>query len=180
MQSTSIVPTNYLLSFFFTRKRTYQFAAFAFITTQKKGEVHYLLQWNEKWHCFNFIGGKLDNRKGDNDDLACTMKREIQEEIGIGYLDGVVAIEQNGRVCMSQFSQREHRFKDYSFHIFKVHFFPNMSVDQRKVTHSLLWLTSHNKNIYVSEQEVRNLRTKDGRPISKTVYRILKTIGEIN
>jgi len=172
-----VLPKSRLWSLF--RPQVYQPAAFAFITTQEKGEKRYLLQWNEKWHCFNFIGGKLDNQKGDKNDLVCTIRREIAEEIGISNLDSVIAVKERKVVHMRQFSLRERRLKNYRFSIFEINFFPYLSVDQQKVTHSLIWLTSQQTNVYVTAQEVLNLRTQDGKPISKTVRRILKTMGEL-
>ena len=59
-----------------------QYSAFALITMEEGEERKYLLQWNARWGVFNLIGGKLDNERGDNNSLARTIYREIEEDYG--------------------------------------------------------------------------------------------------
>ena len=64
-----------------------QRAVFALITTENEDGRYFLLQWNPKWQCYNFIGGKVDNQLGDNNH-AKAIRRELNEEIGIGDIGG--------------------------------------------------------------------------------------------
>lgn len=154
-------------------------AAFALIATEYNGERCYLLQWNSKWQCYNFIGGKVEKNGSENGDLARTMRREITEEMGI-ELEKLSVEQEIKQVRLWQFSQREKRMKAYLFSIFEINFFPNLHLERQMITRSLRWLSSKHDNIYVSRTEVMNLRTADGKPISKTVQRILSELGELS
>ena len=156
-----------------------QRAVFALITTEQEDGRYFLLQWNPKWNCYNFIGGKVDNDSGDNDDVARTIRREIAEEIGIGNLDEIFEERQIEQINFWQFSQREKRFKSYCFSIFRIQLFPDLPVDRQKMKRALRWLSTKHNNIYVSSEEIRMLRTKCDKPISRTVQRILLKLGEI-
>lgn len=153
-------------------------AAFALIATEHDGERRYLLQWNPKWQCFNFIGGKVEKEGNDNNDFARTIRREIKEEMGI-ELEKLLVEHEIKRVRFWQFSQREKRMKPYLFSIFAIHFFPNLPVEKEMITRSLRWLSSKHENTYVSRKEIINLQTNCGKPVSKTVRRILLELGEI-
>ncbi len=154
-------------------------AAFALITTKNEDNCYYLLQWNPKWHCYNFIGGKVESDDGNNDnDISRTLCREIEEEMGIE--SGKIQIEQEARlVKLWQYSVREKRFKPYLFSIFVIDLFPDLLADRQKVARALRWLSSKYENTYVSQAEIINLETVDGKPISDTVRRILIALREI-
>ena len=154
-------------------------AAFALIATEYKGERCYLLQWNSKWGCYNFVGGKVEKDRGENGDFARTIRREITEEMGI-ELEKLLVGQEIKQVRLWQFSQREKRVKAYLFSIFEINFFPNLPMERQMIIRSLRWLSSKHDNIYVSRKEIMNLRTADGKPISKTVRRILSELGELS
>lgn len=156
-----------------------QRAVFALITTEQEDGRYYLLQWNPKWLCYNFIGGKLDNDSGDNDDFARAIRREITEEIGIGNLGEIFVEQEVEKINLWQFSKREKRFKSYQFSIFRIQLFPDLPVDRQKMKRALRWLSTKHNNIYVSSEEIRQLKTNCGKPISKTVQRILLKLGEL-
>ena len=172
------------LMFFFKRikiipQRLTQQAVFALFTIEQGDGRYYLLQWNPKWNCYNFIGGKVDNDSGDNDDFGRAIRREIAEEIGIGNLGEIFSEQEIEQIKLWQFSKREKRFKSYQFTLFRIQLFPDLPVDRQKMKRALRWLSTKHNNIYVSNEEIRLLKTKCGKPISKTVRRILIRLGEI-
>ena len=159
-------------------RRSVERAAFALIATEQDGERQYLLQWNPKWQCYNFIGGKVEEEGEDKNDFARAIRREIKEEMGI-ELEKLLIEHEIKQVRLWQFSQREKRMKPYLFSIFEIRFFPNLPVERQMITRALRWLSSKHENIYVSSKEIMNLCTNSGKPISKTVKRILLELGEI-
>lgn len=156
-----------------------QRAVFALITTEQEDGRYFLLQWNPKWNCYNFIGGKVDNDSGDNNNFARAIRREIAEEIGIGNLDEIFEEREIEQINLWQFSKRKKRYKSYQFSIFRIQLFPDLPVDRQKMKRALRWLSTKHNNIYVSNEEIKRLRTSCGKPISKTVQRILMKLGEI-
>ncbi|MBK8903091.1 MAG: NUDIX domain-containing protein [Anaerolineaceae bacterium] len=92
-------------------------AAFALIAAEYDGERSYLLQWNSKWGCYNFIGGKVEKDGSDNGDFARTIRREIAEEMGI-ELEKLLVEQEIKQIRLWQFSQREKKLKAYLFSIF--------------------------------------------------------------
>jgi len=156
-----------------------QRAAFALITTEYENGRYYLLQWNPKWECYNFIGGKVDNDSGDDNDLARAIRREIAEEIGIGNLEEIFEEREIEQIHLWQFSKREKRIKSYWFAIFRIQLFPDLPVDRQKMKRALRWLSTKHNNIYVSSEEIRELKTTCGKPISRTVRRVLRRLGEL-
>ena len=148
-------------------QRLTQRAVFALITAEHENGRYYLLQWNPKWSCYNFIGGKVDNDCGDNNDFGRAIRREIAEEIGIGNLEDVFAEQEIEQIYLWQFSEREKRFKSYQFSIFRIQFFPDFPVDTQKMKRALRWLTTKYKNVYVSTNEINNLQTNEGKPSPK-------------
>ena len=162
----------------FPRRFTQQ-AAFALISTESENGRYYLLQWNPKWACYNFIGGKVDNESGDDNDLARAIRREIAEEIGIANLEEVFEEREIEQIHLWQFSKHEKRFKSYSFSIFRIQLFPDLPVDRQKMKRALRWLSTKHNNIYVSSEEIRGLQTTSGQPISRTVRRVLMKLGEL-
>lgn len=156
-----------------------QRAVFALITTEYENGRYYLLQWNPKWNCFNFIGGKVDNALGDNNDFSRAIRREIAEEVGIGDWKDFFAEQEIEQINLWQFSEREKRVKAYRFSIFRIQFFPDFTIDVQKMRRALRWLSTRYNNVYVSKEEIMQLKTNEGKPISKTVRRVLKKLGEI-
>jgi 8-oxo-dGTP pyrophosphatase MutT (NUDIX family) len=160
--------------------RHVQKASFALIASDFKGERCYLLQWNDKWQCYNFIGGKVDVAKGDSENFYQTMRREIVEEIGIGSSEHISIDREIKRIHLCQYSQREKRFKQYQFALFEIRLFSDLPADPTAIQHALKWLSTRHTNVYVTREEIKNLQTSEGKPISRTVRRILKAVGEIS
>lgn len=159
--------------------RSVEKAAFALIAAVHEEQRQYLLQWNPKWQCYNFIGGKVQKEGNDNNDFARTIRREIKEEMGI-ELETLLVEQEIKQIRLWQFSEREKRMKLYQFSIFEIQFFPDLPVNRQIILRSLRWLSSQYENIYVHQDEIMNLKTVAGKPISKTVRRILLKLGEIS
>lgn len=156
-----------------------QYSAFALITVDEGDERLYLLQWNDKWHLFNLIGGKLDNSKGDNNSLARTIYRELEEELGLRSQEEFLILNQVLDIDMKQYSHRENRSKLYHFSVFEVDLFPRLPMSQDQRTYAARWLSTGRENIFSSKDEIIKLKTKDGRPISPTTKAILLALGEL-
>ena len=160
---------------YFPERSTEQ-AAFALITAELDGEKCYLLQWNPKWQCYNFIGGKVENGKKDNNNFANTIRREVKEEMGI-ELEGLLVEREIKQIQLWQFSKREKKLKPYRFSVFEICFFPDLPVERQKIKRALCWLSSKHDNIYVSQKEILKLETNTGKPISKTVKLVLADLN---
>lgn len=155
-----------------------QYSAFALIAVGEKAGRQYLLQWNIHWQMFNLIGGKLDNAKGDDNSLARTIRRELEEELGLRGPEECLVVRELEQVNMWQFSLREKKMKSYHFSIFEVDLFPTLPISRENVTYAARWLSTSRENIFVTRQEIESLRTRLGRPISATTRHILQAMGE--
>lgn len=156
-----------------------QYSAFALIMAERDHEKRYLLQWNGKWQVFNLIGGKLDNCKGDDNSLARTIYRELEEELGLHRETECLIVNQLKEIELQQFSYREQRKKSYHFGIFEVDLFPVLNMSAAKKISAARWLSTGRENVFVSRTEIENLCTWDGRPISATTRAILRAVGEL-
>ena len=143
-----------------------QKAAFAYITIEDQGDLYYLLRWNRNWRMYNFIGGKLENRKGDNGDLSNTLRRELFEEIGLNGSDNY-GVQELIQVNINQFSQREKRNKNYHFIVYGVDIYaPELRTK----------IIKDPQNILVNFSEITALETVTGKPVSQTARHILEEI----
>lgn len=156
-----------------------QHAAFALIAIGQEPLRQYLLQWNQRWGAFNLIGGKPDPQcETDANSLSRTIQRELEEEMGLCASTDFQIRQQLGLVTMTQYSRRERQVKEYTFAIFDVHIFPTFPITFRKNS-AIRWLSTGYENIFVSANEINNLITQDGRPISTTTKYILQAVGEL-
>jgi 8-oxo-dGTP pyrophosphatase MutT (NUDIX family) len=153
-----------------------QYAAFALIVIGQSPMRRYLLQWNPKWGVFNLIGGKAKGKREDA--LFHTIMRELEEEMGLRASTEFQVIRELASVQMAQYSPREQRIKDYFFAIFEVDIFPTLSINCKANT-AIRWLSTEHENILVSADEIENLCTSDGKPISPTTKAILQSLGEL-
>lgn len=158
-----------------------QRAAFAFIAIGIGEQRRYLLQWNAKWGMFNLVGGKVENGKGDGDSFARAIQRELEEEMGLNGPDECCVVRELQHVQLRQFSYHERIVKDYRFRVFEVEIFPTLlSMNDARPNYAARWLSTGRENIFVSRQEIENLRTHAGRPISPTTRYIMQALGELN
>lgn len=155
-----------------------QYAAFALIVIGQRPMRQFLLQWNPNWSAFNLIGGKSDTDKEGKDSLVHTIRRELEEEMGLSASTEFQITQELASVQMIQYSNREQRMKEYIFAIFEVDIFPTMPT-KHGVNPAIRWLSTGHENVFVSPSEIENLRTKDGRPISVTTKAILHNLGEL-
>lgn len=154
-------------------------SAFALITIGKSDSRLYLLQWNTKWGVYNLIGGKVDNSKGDSSSFVRTMHRELEEEMGLRHPEDYAIQQELKPIYLSQYSRRQRKFKNYHFRIFDVSVFPNLSIDKEKSQSVARWLSTGRQNVFVSKEEIYQLRTYQNRPISRTTKLILEELGEL-
>lgn len=154
-------------------------SAFALITMGFDDSRSYLLQWNTEWGAYNLLGGKIDNDKGDNNSFERTMHREIEEEMGLKSPEEYTIKKELKHIYLSQYSQRQHVFKNYHFCVFDVEIFPNLSLDRDKSQNFACWLSTGSQNIFVSKEEILQLRTYQNRSISRTTRLILQELREL-
>jgi len=138
----------------------------------------YLLQWNAHWEKLSLVGGKVNPE--DHGKYAKTMTRELKEELGISSHNYVM--ERLETIQTRQFSEHEKVFKDYEFHIFQVRFTPQHPTSHADFNAFVerYFTVRDRSNRLASEEEIRHLRTSDGKPISYTVKLILEKINEIS
>lgn len=141
--------------------------ALALIRVGSGPSQRYVLQWNPNWRMYNLLGGKMDNLRGDANDYAQTLRRELCEEIGMQRLQFRIVRELR-RITLRQYSHREERSKNYDFAVFEV----ELDLLQRS-------LDGSGELILASPAEIRRLTTRNGQPISLTTRRILQALGEL-
>ena len=156
-----------------------QLGAFALIRVGSGSEKRYLLQWNEKWSMFNLIGGKVDNAKGDANSFVYALRRELEEEMGLERFVDFRILRLLKMAYMQQHSQHEDRVKNYHFGVYEVELFPNLGILGSEPNYAAKWLSTKHENVFVSVQEIDNLKTADGRAISYTTKHILQILGEM-
>jgi 8-oxo-dGTP pyrophosphatase MutT (NUDIX family) len=156
-----------------------QRSAFAIVVMGEANERRFLLQWNANWGMFNLIGGKVDNDKGDGNSFRRTIERELEEELGVRCPEECQVGSELAQVWMKQFSYREQIEKNYHFVLFEVSILPNLPIDWDSPHYFARWLSTGRENVFVSTNEILNLSTNNGRPISATTRSILQSIGEI-
>ena len=155
-------------------QRGHQQAAFALIWYQDVTTLHYLLRWNEKWQMFNLVGGKVEAEDGGN--IRQTMRRELIEELGVLGISLCDVLRKKTAVSLQQYSPRRGHMQGYTFHLFERELAPTShfisAVDQALNT-------GHEINIWVRADEIRQLKTDDGRRISPTTHKILRRLDHL-
>lgn len=139
----------------------------------------YLLQWNVQWEVFNLIGGKVDNSRGDENSFIRAICREIEEEMGLSSPRDCYIVEELKHIYLRQYSRRDKVLKNYHFCVFAVEIFPGLHLDRSGPSMFARWLSTGRENVYVSPEEICQLRTQDSRPISLTTRYILQALNEI-
>lgn len=177
-------------------------ASVAIITRTVNDQTQYLVQWNQKWKVMNLISGHKDDI--DSGFLSCVM-REIHEElftilsseqynslkIAIGTNDDydnatsswkdlhIESVKLRKTVQDKDFSDSANLWTYYEFHIYDVKLKPDL-----KIFHEDLFYTPSVRqsprapNEWISLEDVQKGWTKMGRPISRTVSKILKAISQ--
>lgn len=154
----------------FRMKYPMQKAAFAVITDREGESAKFLVQWNAQWQMYNLVGGKLDNGRGDRNRLLRTIKREMVEELHLEHEEDARIRHQYRPLRLKQFSQREKIQKWYKFNIFDVDLHPNKPEFSRRWAFSRL---KSRNNRFVSQAEICQKHTWDGKPISPTTRHVL-------
>ncbi|MCA9875631.1 MAG: NUDIX hydrolase [Ardenticatenaceae bacterium] len=178
VQSTNLVTpvTSNLTSL----EQSVERSALALIAAGPKTDRKYLLQWNVRWGAFNLIGGKVDNTRGDDNSFIRAICREIEEEMGLKSPHDCYIVEELKHIYLRQYSHRDKFLKNYHFCVFAVDIFPGLPLNRSRQYTFARWLSTGRENIYVSAQEICQLKTRDNRPISLTTRHILHALNEIS
>jgi 8-oxo-dGTP pyrophosphatase MutT (NUDIX family) len=140
-------------------------AAIALIHRQFGSSVRWLVQWNDAWQAFNFIGG----HKRDDESFRECMIRELEEELGLrAGADALVPIAPLLPLEYPAFSERARELTAYIVHLFEV----AVVGEQADAA-----IAGNPANRWLSEPEIIVCRCRDGRPVSETPRRFLSSLG---
>ncbi len=138
--------------------------ALALIRRQRDGRSEYLVQWNEKWGAYSFVGG---HRRPDETFRAC-LQRELAEELhlqpGTGY---DLPDRPPWHLEYTAYSESAGVETAYVMELFIVELTPA----------GLAAVEADPVNRWVSQEQVRDRRAGDQRPVSRTVALLLDRIG---
>lgn len=152
--------------------------AAALICRHRNGRCEWLTRWNEKWASYYFVGG----HKHEDETFAQCLVREIKEELGIDLgkdfvmADRPVAHLEYTAPSRSASVATDYTIEmfgvqsltDYVVHMFGVRLQDADATADFQAPHELQWVT---------EEEIRSRRCRDGRPVSETMERLLNAIS---
>jgi len=139
--------------------------AFAYITEPgPAGALSYLVQWNPGWKAFSFVGGRVEPPETFRD--CCV--REIAEELGLReHVEYDVAVEPLAHLEYTSYSESAKQETAYVFELYPTRLTPA----------ALARVANDPANLWVGGAEIRAGRSRDGRPISRTVATVLGKAG---
>lgn len=185
-------------------------ASVAFISRKgKDGKTEWLLQWNKKWKVMNFISGhKEGTDANDLTCIIREIHEELFEPLSFEKLDDLqkhlganndryerynsawqddyimsVEIRKNMPLEYKDFSDSANRWTEYKMYVYDVEFRTDITVSR---FHEDPFYTPPKRqtprgpNEWVSEDDIKRGWTVMGRPISRTVGKILKELKIIN
>jgi 8-oxo-dGTP pyrophosphatase MutT (NUDIX family) len=138
--------------------------ALALVRRERPGRTEYLVQWNEKWQAYNFVGG---HRRAEETFIAC-LERELGEELNL-HRGGDYRVKE-GRpwhLEYTTYSESARAETAYVMELFPVELMPAAAGR----------VEGDPANCWVSGDEVRQGRAGDGRPVSRTVALLLEKAG---
>ncbi len=139
-------------------------AAVALIRRVQDGQTLWLAQWNPKWRALHFVGG----HKRPEESFRECLVREIVEELGLRQgTDYEVSTRTPARLEFTQFSQSSQTRTCYNMELFNVELTPGAypKVDANR------------ENRWLTDTEIQAGQTRDGRPVSATMKRLIEEIG---
>jgi predicted negative regulator of RcsB-dependent stress response len=140
-------------------------AAIALIRREVEGATEWLVQWNEGWEAFSFVGG---HRRSEESFREC-MIRELQEELGVrDGVDGLVPTAPVLHLEYTAVSRRTGEETDYVMELFDVALVGGQA---------LAAIAANLANRWLSEPEIMACRCRDGRLVSETPRRFLNSLG---
>lgn len=142
-------------------------AALALITrVNTQDETEYLTQWNEKWQAYSLIGGHRE--EGESFRECCI--REIEEELELkrDVNFGVPETPVAPTVEFMMYSKTAGEETRYRMQLFRVEI---GSARDREL------IDANPVNRWLSESEIGNRLSSEGRPVSEQVVRVLTASG---
>ncbi|OQX08547.1 MAG: hypothetical protein BWK80_48055 [Desulfobacteraceae bacterium IS3] len=185
-------------------------ASVAFISREgKDGKTEWLLQWNKKWKVMNFISGhKEGTDANDLTCIIREIHEELFEPLSFEKLDDLqkslganndryerynsawqddyilsVDIKKKMPLEYEDFSDSANRWTEYKMYVYDVKFRTDITVSR---FHKDPFYTPPKRqtprgpNEWVSEDDIKRGWTVMGRPISRTVGKILEKLNIIN
>ncbi len=124
-------------------------------------DIHWLLQWNQRWKEFSLIGGHLERNESV---LDCGI-REVKEELGLAIGIDYCILPPHEHNCLSfeAFSESAKVRTAYSFYIFLGRL---CASGEQKIAESAL-------NYWASRAEISEGKTTDRHNIARQVQRVL-------
>jgi 8-oxo-dGTP pyrophosphatase MutT (NUDIX family) len=139
-------------------------SAIAIIRRQVGAETLWLAQWNGRWQRFHFIGG----HKHDEESFRQCLIREVTEELEIAEGPGfLVADRPLAHLDYTAWSAGAAQETHYVLEVFEVQLSGD-AVQQVDAGPQNRWLTA---------DEIRENRCRDGALVSETMLLLLRTAG---
>ena len=139
-------------------------AAVALISREEARELRWLAQWNPKWRSFNFISG---HKRPDESFYECVL-REVEEELGLrrdsDFQTDSMPVAQLEFTAWSESARAE---THYRMELFDVHL--------TDAVWSRVLIGPETR--LVTEAEIAQRRTTDGRRVSETMQRLLDALS---
>ena len=135
----------------------------ALIERNVNGQREWLVQWNDRWKAFFFVGGHREGTESFRDCVA----REIHEELNIPPSDSHVAKTPSHRLCYRAQSKSSSQLTEYTMELFEAH--PDrefLNAAERKP-----------ENTWLNAREIQRLETDGGQAVSVTTRFLLVLAG---
>ena len=140
-------------------------AALALIRREVGPNTLWLVQWNRKWACYNFVGGHTH----DGESFCQCVAREITEELSlVEGQDFNVASEPAAHSEYTAWSVSAQQETHYTIELFDVRLRGEQAGEKIDADPLNRWLT---------EIEIRERRCHDGQPVSETMALLLRKAG---
>lgn len=141
-------------------------AGLALISSERAGVRRWLARWNVAWNRFSLVGG---HKRAPESFREC-VSREVQEELGLkAESDFVLASNPMCRLEFNDWSERAQERTSYIWQVFAVKLVT--AAAQRAVD-------SQPKTAWLTEQEIRDHKTRHGKHISERIALVLSLVAE--
>ena len=129
------------------------------------GQSEWLLQWNDNWEAFFFVGG----HKHDDESFRKCVIREVEEELGLSPAEFTVEPQPTHRLEYRAVSRSAGELTDYVMELFPV----------QPTAAALEKVMADRQNAWISTDEIRRLETRSGRPVSVSAQVLLGLSGRL-
>jgi 8-oxo-dGTP pyrophosphatase MutT (NUDIX family) len=139
-------------------------ASVALIRRQQDGRTLWLAQWNRRWQMYNFVSG---HKRPEESFRECVV-REIGEELGLWEgIDFRLPTEPPKRLEFTDWSDGAGAETAYTMELFEVELI-GPAARQR--------VDANPQNRWLTKEEIRSQRCQDGKPVSRTMSRIVSGV----